>query len=67
MDYLYTTLHQARLDGSGRDTPTYHSDLQFLFDPSILIYMPNDTFCDFQHYSYPLSGSNDVGFTEIPV
>lgn len=95
MDYLYTTLHQANLDGSPvvgplwykypKETATYPIDLQFLFGPSILvspvteenatsvtIYMPNDTFYDFQTLA-PVIGAgshvtlNDVDFTEIPV
>jgi len=47
MDYLYTTFHQANLDGSPviqplwykypKDTATYPIDLQFLFGPSILV------------------------------
>jgi alpha-glucosidase len=95
MDYLYTTFHQANLDGSPvlqalwykypKDTSTYPIDLQFLFGPSILvspvteenstsvtIYLPNDTFYDFQTLT-PVVGTganvtlNNVDFTEIPV
>ncbi|KAE9395591.1 hypothetical protein BT96DRAFT_1043563 [Gymnopus androsaceus JB14] len=47
MDYLYTSLHQASLDGGPiiqplwykypKETSTYPIDLQFLFGPSIFI------------------------------